>query len=113
MAEDQNQTRQEVLPPEALKRFREEIDDACYLLRFAITEGRPGISDSMIDQIIKAQRFSDDNVHPTWSDYTAFTKAYRELSLVLSPINAELLRKQSPLQWLQAQWVSGQYGSLL
>jgi hypothetical protein len=90
---------QDTLPLAAQERFRKEIDAACDLLNFAITEGKLGISDSMIEQITKAQRFLGQKTVPTWSDCAAFAKAYRELAQVLSPISAEGVRAVSPLQW--------------
>src|SRR5262245_47058495 len=91
----------DILPAEARKPFRKEISAACDLLNFAITEGKLGISDSMVEQITRAQKFLDRKALPTSGDRANFEKAYRELAQVLCPISAESVRAISPLRWVQ------------
>jgi len=89
---------QDVLPFDALKRLQQEIEDACILLDHAIAEGSQAVSDHLIAEIKKAQRFLHPNALPLWSDRAAFEKAYRELAQALCPISAEGVRATSPLQ---------------
>lgn len=89
------------LPPDALKRLQKEVEDACLLLEHAIAEGSQAVSDHMIEEIKKAQKFLQPDVLPLWSDRATFEKAYRELAQALCPISAEGVRATSPLHWVK------------
>ena len=63
-ASNAEQLGQDVLPFDALKRLQQEIEDACILLDHAIAEGSQAVSDHMIEEIKKAQRFLHPNALP-------------------------------------------------
>jgi hypothetical protein len=80
--------------------FRSQVASATLVLDYATGSGfttasNRKVSDQIIAAIEKAQDLASREVTPSAEDRTAFEKAYRDLSLLVTPVTAETLRATS------------------